>query len=159
VVTAIVPVGLAFVYPTACWGILTMRLIGSLTEDRLREELSRFNAAMRAGHDNPTLSTLLRDRAVDLATAFVLDRVPGQSEDIYTVLDSHRQVLTIELPRGMDGASPVVETISVDSFREVLSKGSRLDRLRFAVAVDLSWLFGKLSDMDTYTYAGVKDCH
>jgi hypothetical protein len=78
----------------------------------MREELLRSNAALRAGLDNPALSTLQRDQGVDLAKAFVLDWVPEQSEDIYTVLDGDRQVLTIELPRGMDGASPVVALVS-----------------------------------------------
>jgi hypothetical protein len=115
-----------------------MRLIGSLTEDRLRDELSRSNAALRTGHDNPTLRTFLQDQGVNLTTAFVLDWVPEQSEDIYIVLDGTRQVLTIELPRAMDGASPLIESISFATFRESVSKGKRLARLKFAVASALA---------------------
>lgn len=111
-----------------------MRLTGSLTEDRLREELLRSNAALCDGRAHPALSALLRGRGVDLATAFVLDWVPEQSEDIYTILDGDPRVLTIELPRGMGGAPPVVEAVPFASFREAMSKGARLNRLRFAVA-------------------------
>jgi hypothetical protein len=114
-----------------------MRLTGSLTEDRLREELMHSNAALRDGRADSTLSALLRDRGVDLATAFVLDWVPEQSENIYTILDGDRRVLMIELPRGMGGAPPTVGTVPFDRFREAVSKGSRLSRLRFAIAVDL----------------------
>lgn len=114
-----------------------MRLTGSLTEDRLREELLGSNAALRDGLAHPALSALLRDRGVDLATAFVLNWVPEQSEEIYTILDGDRRVLTIELPRGMGSAPPVVGAVPFAIFREAISKGSRLNRLRFAVAEDL----------------------
>jgi hypothetical protein len=114
-----------------------MRLTGSLTEDRLREELLRSNAALRDGRAHPALSALLRDRGVDPATAFVLDWVPEQSEDIYTILDGDQRVLTIELPRGIGSVPPVVGAVPYASFREAISKGSRLNRLRFAVAEDL----------------------
>jgi hypothetical protein len=115
-----------------------MRLIGSLTEDRLRDELLRSNAALRAAHQTPTLQALLQDRGVDLATAFVIDWVPEQSEDIYTVLNGNRQVLTIELSRRIDGTPPLVESTPFATFRESISKGSRLARLKFAVASALA---------------------
>ncbi|WP_165245153.1 hypothetical protein [Paludisphaera soli] len=79
----------------------------------------------------------LRSRGVDLATAFVLDWIPEQGEDIYTVLDGDLRVLVVELPRGDGDAPPSVAETPIADYRRAVSRRSRLVRLRFAVAEDL----------------------
>jgi hypothetical protein len=114
-----------------------MCLIGSLTEDHLREELTVSNAALRAGSGNPALCAALLSFGADPKTALVLDWIPEQSEDIYIVLDGIRRVLTIELPRGESGMPPAVTVVPFATFRESIVKGSRQVRLKFAVALAL----------------------
>ena len=113
-----------------------MRLIGSLTEDDIRRRLSASNAACRDG-GNPSLRAALLSSGVDLATAFVLQWVPEQAEDIYTVLDGTRRMLTIELPRGEASGPIEVGAVPFGDFRVAVASGSRLERVQFAIAMDL----------------------
>lgn len=113
-----------------------MRLVDSLTEDDIRQRLSASNAALRAGRD-PLLRAALLDSGVDLATAYVLDWIPEQSEDIYTVLDGTQQVLTIEVPRGDSNGPTNVDSIPFADFQMAVSNGSRSERVQFAVAMGL----------------------
>ncbi|MEW4566995.1 hypothetical protein AB1L88_03920 [Tautonia sp. JC769] len=113
-----------------------MRLLGSLTEDDIRRRLSASNAALRAGN-NPLLRAALLSCGVDLRTAFVLHWIPEQAEDIYTVLDGTRQVLTIELARGDSSEPTEVDAIPLADYSEAVARGSRSERLQFAVAMDL----------------------
>jgi hypothetical protein len=113
-----------------------VRLIGSLTEEDLRRRLSASNAALCAGAANPTLQRALLTSGVDPATAYVLDCVPEQAEDFYTVLDGTRQMLTIELPRGRSGPAEI-KAIPFTDFRTSIASVSRRARLQFAVAMAL----------------------
>jgi hypothetical protein len=112
-----------------------MRLIGSLTEDDLREQLSASNASLREGGGSPALRAALIACGVDPTTAFVLDWIPEQGEDIYTVLDGTRRVLTVELPRGEAGGPSGVKAVPFADFRASIARGSRRRRLQFAVAM------------------------
>jgi hypothetical protein len=113
-----------------------MRLIGSLTEDAVRRGLTASHAALLAGA-HPPLREVLISNGVDLATAFVLHWIPEQAEDIFTVLDGTRRVLTVDLPRDEVSGSIVVNAVPFDDFRRAVARGSRSKRVQFAVAVAL----------------------
>ncbi len=114
-----------------------MSLIGSLTESQIRAELTASNAAIREETGNPALRAVLVEFGVDLATAFVLDWVPEQGEDIYTVLDGTQRALTVELPRSGAVVAREVTAVPFADFFEATEKQTRRNRLRLAVALDL----------------------
>lgn len=114
-----------------------MRLIDSLTEDDIRVRLSDSNAVLRAGSGNPALRAALLSSGVDLATAFVLDWIPEQAKNIYTVLDGTRQVLTVQLPKGKSGGPAEISVVPFADFRVLVARRSRLERVQFAVAMGL----------------------
>ncbi|MBX7114025.1 MAG: hypothetical protein K1X64_06770 [Myxococcaceae bacterium] len=112
-------------------GIARMKLIGSRTEQQLREELVRSNLALQDG-SHGRLANALESVNVKVTGAYVLNWVPEQAEDIYTVLASADEVVIVEVPRG-EG--------QVLSAREELAKYegkcSKIQRIKVAVAKDL----------------------
>jgi hypothetical protein len=107
-----------------------MRLIGSLTEDREREELAASNARMRRG-DHP-LAGPLQAAGIDPATAYVLEWIPEQGEDLFVVLTGDRDVLRIEVVR-QDGSTAAFERLSLMDYQP---SGQRA-RIRLALALNL----------------------
>jgi len=108
-----------------------MKLIGSLAEGLLREQLLRTNAALNDGSDD-RLVDALRAETANVADAFVLDWVMDQGEDIYTVLVSPDEIVVVEVPRD-DGEILVVRRTLAD-YRRGCRKSARI---KIAVALDL----------------------
>lgn len=108
-----------------------MKLIGSMVERKMREELIRSNFAFRDGTYDPRLIDVLNAANVDLDRAYVLNWIPEQAEDIYTVLVSPVEVLVIEVPREQGEAQ--VERQSLDAYS---AKCSKHQRMKIAVAQD-----------------------
>lgn len=108
-----------------------MKLIGSLAEGLLREQLLRSNAALNDGADDPLVDAL-RAETTNVADAFVLDWIAGQGEDIYTVLVSADEIVVVEVPR-YDG-EVLVERKTLADYRRGCKKSARI---KIAVALDL----------------------
>ncbi|GHU22420.1 hypothetical protein AGMMS50243_21940 [Betaproteobacteria bacterium] len=108
-----------------------MKLIGSRTEQQMREELVRSNLALRDGsHDR--LVKALELANVNVAGAYVLNWIPEQVEDIYAVLVSVGEVVTVEVPRGEGQV-----LIDREELVKYEGKCSKIQRLKIAVARDL----------------------
>lgn len=108
-----------------------MKLIGSLTEQQLREELIRSNRALQDGTSG-RLAGVLASAGIDVAGAYVLNWTPEQFEDIYSVLISINEVLHVEIPRS-EGAIQLEREMLASYERDC----SKSHRLRIAVARDL----------------------
>ena len=108
-----------------------MKLIGSRTEQKMRDELVRSNLALQdGGYGNLTIALELAD--VNIAGAYVLNWIPEQAEDIYAVLASASEVVIVEVPRAEGRA--LVEREKLAKYE---AKCSKLQRLKVAVARDL----------------------
>lgn len=105
-----------------------MKLIGSRTEQQMREELIRSNLSLQDG-SRSRLADALRDAGVSVAGAYVLNWIPEQAEDIYVVLVSAIDVVVVEVPRGE--GELLVERQELAKFED---KCSKTLRLKIAVA-------------------------
>lgn len=108
-----------------------MKLIGSNTEQQMREELIRSNLALQDGSYG-RLADALESENVNVAGAYVLNWIPEQAEDIYAVLVSAGEVVTVEVPRGE--GQVLVEREELAKYE---GKCSKVQRLKIAVARDL----------------------
>jgi len=108
-----------------------MKLIGSLAESLLREQLLRSNAALNDGGED-RLVDALRVETTNVADAFVLDWTAEQAEDIYTVLVSADEIVVVEVPR-YDG-EVLVERRTLADYRRGCKKSARI---KIAVALNL----------------------
>ncbi|RFA24188.1 hypothetical protein CAI21_22520 [Alkalilimnicola ehrlichii] len=109
-----------------------MKLIGSRQEQQLRGELLRSNRALKSGLGNPGLLRVLKESSHDPEKSYVLNWIPEQGEDIYTVLVFPGNLMEIEIPRG----SGSVEMRELD-LRNYAEKCSRINKLKLSVALQL----------------------
>lgn len=108
-----------------------MKLIGSPTEQQMREELVRSNRSLQDGSYG-RLVDALQSENVNVAGAYVLNWIPEQAEDIYEVLVSAREVVIVEVPR--DSGQLLVEREDLVKYE---GKCSKIQRLKIAVAREL----------------------
>jgi hypothetical protein len=111
-----------------------MKLKGSLTEQKIREELIASQRAVLEQGTYPKLTSRLRDLFRNIHTAFVLAWTPEQLEDIFDVLVDGQQVVSLEIPK-FDAES----TVSVQTAQEYArALRGRPNVLRLTVAMDLA---------------------
>jgi hypothetical protein len=107
-----------------------MKLIGSRTEQDFRERLVRSNRSLRERGD--PLAAALETAGVDVSNAYVIFWIPEQAEDIYEVLTSADEIVTVELPRGSGEALLARQSL------KYYERGCSLQRrIKLAVALDL----------------------
>jgi hypothetical protein len=107
-----------------------MKLLGSLSEQREREQLVASNASLRAG-ESPLAKTLL-GRGVDLTAAYLLEWIPEQCEDIFVVLVGGDRIVRLELIRD-EGVVATFDESPVAAYKP----GTKHGHLRLAVALGL----------------------
>ncbi|MED1915782.1 hypothetical protein P4V64_10730 [Bacillus thuringiensis] len=111
-----------------------MRLKGSKTELDLRQHLVNSNLLLSSDENHSILLSILRENFPKLRTAYVIDWIPEQGEDIYQILVDDNAVAEIELDRHSKMHTRI-ETVSVAQYKHGLSK---VNQIRLAVAVDLA---------------------
>lgn len=67
-----------------------MKLRGTLTEQQFKEQLLKSHNSLFTDPSYKRLLQLLQDTYQDLKTAYVLNWIPEQGEDIYTILINNR---------------------------------------------------------------------
>ncbi len=78
---------------------------------------------------------IIRETFPDMKTAYILQWISEQGENIITFLVDTHVVMEIELDRYNDNIAPVVKTYSLES----LTKGfSKTNQIKIAVALDLA---------------------
>jgi hypothetical protein len=107
-----------------------MKLIGSLSEAREREELVASNAELR--RRDGALASALVAAGFDVTTAFVLEWIPEQAEDLFVVLVGPDRVVRVEVVRATGNVAAIEET-AIGDYRPP----SKPTRLRLAIALDL----------------------
>jgi hypothetical protein len=107
-----------------------MKLIGSLSEQRERETLVASNAELRDGQT--PLALALQSHGVDLNTAYVLEWIPEQAEDLFVVLVGRERVVRLEVARS-DGSIVAFDESALAAYVPT----GRPAGLRLAVALDL----------------------
>ena len=107
-----------------------MHLIGSLTEDQFRKELLTSNDALQ---HCCKLRSILEANNVDLSKAYVVDWIPEQGEDNYTVLIGLDEIVHIEISH--DNSLRSFERECLIKFLST-PRGRPL-RIKLAVALDL----------------------
>lgn len=108
-----------------------MKLIGSKTEHDHMVQLKKSNYSLFNSENR--LLKVLRNVYPEMKTAYTLDWIPEQEEEIYTILINDNIIAKIELNKYNDES--MVETITVPQYLHGLSKRNQI---RLAVAIDLA---------------------
>ena len=112
-----------------------MKLKGTLTEQRIRENLTESHFALFETERYSTVRNVLMASFPDMKTAYFLEHIPEQGEDIYTLLIDTDTIVEIEINRFDKDQAPSIELISFKEFRFGLS---RINSLCLEIAIDLA---------------------
>lgn len=111
-----------------------MKLIGSDIEAKYRSELIDSNHLLFSGRGNRRLLASINRAFSDMESAFVLDWVPEQGEDIFTVLVNDNKIAVFELARSSNELADACDVRTVEAYRRGLRKHRAI---KLAVALDL----------------------
>ncbi len=113
-----------------------MKLLGTMQEDQFRAELRRSGDALMKNEDSRPIRDEISKLFPYFRTAFVLDWVPEQGEDIYRILVDGKNILLIEVDHPSEQAAiRVLEACDLAQYKNGLRK---LSQVKLAVALDLA---------------------
>ena len=112
-----------------------MNLLGTKTEREYREQLIRSHKSLYEDADGKRILSALNRNFPDMKTAYFLDCIPEQGEDIYKILINSDVVAAIEVDRMDKISDPLIESISLREYRKGLNK---IRQIQLAVALDLA---------------------
>lgn len=111
-----------------------MSLIGSKTENDIREQMLAGKKSLLNSSFYARLLGLLREQFKDFRSAVFLNWTPDQDEDIFVLLIDTEFVVTIELPKNDLDAR--IEVESVFEYRRNLKK--KVDRITLDVGLQIN---------------------
>lgn len=111
-----------------------MKLIGSKTEQEIREHLIKSNQLLFKSEEKKRLLKVIECEFPEMKAAYIIYWIPEQGEDIYKILINDRFVAEIKLERNNDEVKPKVKTLTVSQYLKGLSKQNQI---KLAVALDL----------------------
>lgn len=114
--------------------IKNMKLIGSKTEQQFREELLKSNEFLFTSDEGKTILDVLRKSNNLVETAYILDWIPEQGENLYTILINGNLIAEIEISRE-NFIEPIISFRKTSQYLRGLSK---INQIKLAVALDLS---------------------
>jgi hypothetical protein len=112
-----------------------MKLIGSRTEQDIREQLIKSYKSLLNDKSKQKLLSVIESTFPDMKSAYIINWIPEQGEDIYTVLINTETITKIEISRVDTNFKPVIESIPVTKYIKNLSK---VRQIKLAVAIDLA---------------------
>lgn len=112
-----------------------MKLIGSKQEKEFQAKLENGRKALFDENCNPKLLNAIKNAFPKMKTAYVIEWVPEQTEEIYGVLVNTDIVAWIELNRFDSAVKPIIEETSVDDYKKKLKK---IKRIELMVALNLA---------------------
>jgi len=112
-----------------------MKLIGSKLEQDIREQLIKSKQSLFKGKEKRRLLEVIRNSYPEMNTAYIVNWIPEQGEDIYNILINDNIIAEIELDRYNTEIEPIVETKTISQYLQGLSKQSKI---KLAVALDLA---------------------
>ncbi|WP_270168944.1 hypothetical protein [Paenibacillus sp. SYP-B4298] len=81
------------------------------------------------------LLDVLRQSFPILETAYILNWIPEQEEDFYTILINDSLIANIELNRLNQEVVPIINSMPLSQYKSGLSK---INQIKLAVAIDLA---------------------
>lgn len=102
----------------------------------LRRELENSSRQLFGG-ENAKLLLALRSKLPDLLSAYVVDWIPEQGEDIYTVIVGQDLVAVVEIDRLSAAREPLVDVYTLEEYRKEHASLSQERRRKLAVALEL----------------------
>ncbi|GBG07985.1 hypothetical protein PAT3040_02550 [Paenibacillus agaridevorans] len=112
-----------------------MKLIGSKLEQEIREQLSISNQSLFESEEKRRLLEVIKSSFPEMRTAYIVNWIPEQGEDIYKILINDSIIADIELDRYSDDFEPIVESKDIPNYLHGLSKQNQI---KLAVALDLA---------------------
>lgn len=112
-----------------------MILIGSKTEQEFRKQLLHSHEYLFVRKSNQKVLDVLNAYFPNMKTAYIIDQVPEQGEDIYTILIDTDYIIRVEIERRNLTAEPIIQTIGLNDYKYGLSK---VKQIKLAVAIDLA---------------------
>ncbi len=121
----------------------------TIQQNQTKLDLLNSMASLFSDEAKIPLLMALRESFPGLNTAFVLDWIPEQGEDIYDVLVDCGNVATVEISRINDEniASPLISVLSIEEYR----KQQRISKL---LSQKLSCAIELMSNMKTERFPG-----
>ncbi len=112
-----------------------MKLVGSRTEQALREQLIVSNKSLCEDIEKAALLTYIRKKFPEVETAYTLHWIPEQEEDFYQILINGSIVVNMEMPRSAQKSPIIKSVLSIPQYKFGLSK---LNQIKLAVAMNLA---------------------
>jgi hypothetical protein len=112
-----------------------MKLIGSKVEAEYRKQLIRSRKSLFEDKEKRIVLASLRVRYPKMKTAYTLNWIPEQGEDIYCILVDTDLIVSVEVDRMNKDSEPLIKDTSLEQYQRKLSKTGRI---KLAVAVDLA---------------------
>lgn len=112
-----------------------MKLVGSKTEQDIRQQLIKSNKSLFEEEEKLRLRDVLQENFPNMRTAYVINWIPEQGEDIYKVLVDDILIADIELDRLNQDTKPLIKSVPISEYKVGLSK---LNQIKLAVAIDLA---------------------
>jgi hypothetical protein len=112
-----------------------MRLIGSTQEQNFRKELIESHTALFQKGKNKRILNILKANFNEMKTAYIINWVPEQGEDFYTILVDLNIIVKVEIGRYNHDEEPIIEIFKLQEYEKGLSKVSQI---KLAVAMDLA---------------------
>jgi hypothetical protein len=100
-----------------------------------REQLICSHKSLYEDEDKNRILSALNTHYPKMRTAYTLDWIPEQGEDIYTILVDLDMVATVEVDRLDKASKPFVDAIPIKQYQHKLSKK---DQIKLSVALDLA---------------------
>lgn len=110
-----------------------MKLINSKTEDTIRRELIKSRELL-FNIDNKPIITFLKKSFSHMKTAYILEYIPEQCEDIYILLIDTANAVKIEVDRYQRNKIFIHEVISLAKYTKL---SSRQQKIKITIAIDL----------------------
>jgi hypothetical protein len=112
---------------------MLVKLIGSKTEKEFRELLIKSNYSLFNDIKEKGFLDFLKNHFPEMTSAYIVDWIPEQGEDIYKILINDDLIVEIEKVRETNETS-ILNSMSVNDYKKRLSK---INQIKLAVAIDL----------------------
>jgi len=112
-----------------------MKLIGSKQEQGFRKVLEGSNIVSAQDDKTEAVLNVLRTTFGEVKSAYILDWIPEQGEDIFTILVDLDRIAKVEISKVNHSEIPLIETFNLKDFQRGLSK---IFQIKLAVAIDLA---------------------
>ena len=106
-----------------------MKLTGTKTENYFREKLICSHKSLYEDEDKSRILHSLKESHPEMKTAYVLEWIPDQGEDIYIILIDSEVIAKIEVDRFDMTIKPSIEEVSISRYKKNLKKINQIKLL------------------------------